>query len=106
MATEDALSLTYFGPGNACVRIAFAGALVHCFGPPNDETLQAHPLAAFGLTRYAAFEVRHSRWIEELKAMNRVHDRHDDALFDGYRHFIWTFHDSTFECLAEGFAAE
>ena len=87
-------------------RIAFTGALVHYFGPPNDETLHAHPLAAFGMSHYGAFEVRHSRWIEELRTMNRVHPHHNDARFDRLRHFIWAFHDSTFECLAEGFALE
>ena len=60
-------------------------------------------MAAFGLRRCGAFDVRHSRWIEELRTMNRVHPRHNDGDFDRLRHFIWTFHDSTFECLAEAF---
>ncbi len=105
-ATEDALSLAYSGPDQERVRIAFTGSLVHYFGPPNDETLHAHPMAAFGLKHYGAYEVRHSRWVEELRTMNRVHPHHHDASFDRLRHFIWTFHDSTFECLAEGFVIE
>jgi hypothetical protein len=60
-------------------------------------------MAAFGLGHYGAFEVRNSRWIEELRNMNRVHPNHSDSQFDGWRHFIWTFHDNTFECLAERF---
>jgi hypothetical protein len=103
-ATDDALSLAYSGPGEEHFRVAFTGALVHYFGPPNDKTLRAHPMAAFGLSHLGAFEVQHSRWIEELRTMDRADRRHDDARFDRLRHFIWAFRDSTFECLAEGFA--
>jgi hypothetical protein len=105
-ATDDALSLVYSGPDEERIRITFVEALVRYFGPPNDETLHAHPMAAFGLRQHRAFEVRHSRWIEELRTMNRVHPHHDDARFDRLRHFTWTFHDNTFECLAEGFVVE
>jgi hypothetical protein len=106
VATEEALSLSYGGPDRGRLRIVFTDPLVHYFGPPNDESLHGHPLAKFGLGHYRAFEVRHSRWVEELRTMNRVHPHHDDALFDGLQHFIWTFHDSTFECLASGFVIE
>jgi hypothetical protein len=105
-ADDHDLSLTYCRPDGTRVRIVFTFPLVHYFGPPNDETLQGHPLAAFGLTHYATFEVGNSRWIEELRKMNRVHPRHDDSRFDRYRHFVWTFHDNTFECLAESFEVE
>ena len=103
-ATDNGLSLTYFGPDDEQFQITFIRPRVHYFGPPNDEALEGHPMAAFGLGYYSAFEVRNSRWVEELCKMNRVHPNHSDALFDGLRHFIWTFPDSTFECLAEGFA--
>jgi hypothetical protein len=105
-ATDDALRLTYYGSHNERVRVTFTRALVHYFGPPNHETLHAHPLAAFGLSHSGVFEVRNSRWIEELRTMQRGHPRHDDARFNRLRHFIWTFHDTTFECLAEGFVIE
>ncbi|QGZ95040.1 hypothetical protein [Terricaulis silvestris] len=102
-ATDTALSLRYFDFDDSAVQIEFSGALAHYFGPPNDEALHGHPLAAFGLTHYAAFEVDNSRWIKDLRDMNRVHPRHVDSLFDSYRHFVWTFHDTTFECVAESF---
>jgi hypothetical protein len=74
----------------------------HIFGPPNDEAFSGHPLASRGLRRYSAAEVKHSSWIRRLERMNSVHHRHNPAWFDKYRHFIFAFHDSTFECVAKG----
>lgn len=83
--------------------IEFRCVQAFTWGPPNDETLSAHPLAGRGLRWYAAQEVRHSSWVRELEQQNRVHPRHDRASFERLRHFILTFHDSTFECVAEDF---
>ncbi len=82
----------------ACVR--FSGVWSHCWGAPGDETLVGHPLAARGLTYYSVFEVLHSSWVRSLERMNAVHPRHSPSFFDSARHFIFTFHDSTFECVA------
>jgi hypothetical protein len=38
--------------------------------------------------------------------MNRVHEHHQPARFERLRHFVFAFHDSTFECVAEGFRAD
>ena len=105
-AGDGGLTLTYVAEHEKHVRITFVAPLVHYFGPPDDETLEAHPLAAAGLTRHAAFETHNSRWVEELRTMNRAHPQHSNVRFDRLRHFIWTFHDSTFECLAENFAVD
>ncbi|MBI3462422.1 MAG: hypothetical protein HY000_05090 [Planctomycetes bacterium] len=75
----------------------------HMFGPPNDEASEGHPLASRGLTPYAACEVKHSSWIRQLERMNAVHPCHQPESFSSYRHFVFAFHDSTFECVAEGF---
>jgi len=79
---------------------AFASPLAHLFGPPNDEALSGHPLASRGLHAYGSFEVLHSSWIRALERMNAVHPNHRPEAFSGYRHFVFTFHDSTFECIA------
>jgi hypothetical protein len=34
--------------------------------------------------------------------MNSVHYRHDPERFRVLNHYILSFHDSTFECVAEG----
>ena len=82
--------------------LEFDSPRAHVFGSPNDETLSGYPLAKRGLGPYGTFEVRHSSWIRALERMNAVHPRHDPRRFDGLRHFIFTFHDSTFECVARG----
>jgi hypothetical protein len=71
------------------------------FGPPNDEGLEGHPLYSRGLDYHNCFEVRESSWIRSFERMNRVHMWHDATRFARYRHFIITFQDSTFECIAE-----
>ena len=76
----------------------------HLFGSPNDEALHGHPLHERGLLPYGAYEVRHSSWVRSLERMNRVHSAHDPARFARLRHYVFTFHDSTFECVAEGLA--
>jgi len=74
------------------------------FGPPNDEAFGGHPLAHRGLGPYAVFEVRQSSWIRQLERMNSVHRQHEREWFlSNKKHFIFAFHDSTFECIAESF---
>src|SRR5215469_1427592 len=94
------------GPTNveepiAVVRFAFCYA--HLFGPPNDEAFQGHPLASRGLHPYGGFEVEHSSWIRRLERMNSVHPFHRPDLFWKLRHLVLAFHDSTFECLCDGY---
>jgi len=77
----------------------------HCIlfksGSPNDEVLGGHPYSGIGLGPYAIYEVLNSDWIAEVVGINSVHSNCDPALFSAYRHFIFTFHDSTFELIAK-----
>jgi hypothetical protein len=73
----------------------------HLFGSPNDEALAGHPLAGRGLRSYGAFRVDRSSLVRRLERMNSVHDRHNPERFVRLLHYIFTFHDSTFECVAE-----
>jgi len=88
----------------ACLLVKFDVWYAYMFGPPNDEAIHGHPLAHRGLQPYAVFEVRKSSWVRGLEKMNRVHRFHKPERFEKLRHFIFTFHDSTFECVAPGFA--
>jgi len=36
--------------------------------------------------------------------MNRVHPHHSDEAFKEYRHFIFYFHDTVFECVAKSYS--
>ena len=87
----------------AVVLVEFESAYAHLFGPPNDEAFSGHPLASRGLQPYTVSEVERSSWIRALERMNAVHPYHRTEHFSKYRHFIFAFHDSTFECVAEGF---
>ncbi len=75
-------------------------------GGLNDEALHGHALWSSGLAdagHYGAAEVMGSAWIRELEAANRVHPLHRPERFERLRHFILGFHDSTFECIADGY---
>ena len=76
-------------------------------GGLNDEARAGHPLWSKGLDRvgYATAEVHNSRWIREWERANSVHPHHSPATFQRLRHVLVLFHDSTFECVAEGYIA-
>lgn len=100
MVTPDSEGLAV-----ACIR--FTSPSAHMLGPPNDEAFDGHPLAGRGLHPYAVFEVHNSSWIRKLERMNAVHPGHNrEQYLEGRRHFVFVFHDSTFECIAHGFEAE
>jgi hypothetical protein len=87
-----------------CALVSFKGAYAHMFGPPNDEAFSGHPLAERGLRPYAVFEVEQSSWLRQLERMNSVHPYHRPEHFGKYKHYVFAFHDTTFECIAESFA--
>jgi hypothetical protein len=90
-------------PDERAAVVEFVRPCAHQFGPPNDEAFSGHPLAARGLRPYGVFEVTNSSWVRSLEQMNRVHERHDPERFRQLRHFVFAFHDSTFECIAADF---
>jgi hypothetical protein len=83
--------------------VQFDRAIASYLGAPNDEALGGHPLAQRGLRHYGAFEVTSSSWVRSLERMNSVHPQHKPSHFASYRHFVFAFHDTTFECVAQGF---
>jgi hypothetical protein len=81
----------------------FQRCLLTRFGYPNDE-------ARFGIPRYKGvgygiYEVQNSAWIKEVVRMNRYQfpKTTDDYVS---KHYLFAFHDSTFECLADNFKYE
>ncbi len=88
----------------AIVRFEPSHAIL--FGPPNDEAFSGHPLAKRGLEPYSAVVVENSSWVRGLERMNAVHRNHRPETFNKHRHFILSFHDSVFECVADGFTVE
>ena len=86
-----------------CALVRFERAYAHMFGPPNDEAFKGHPLAERGLHPYGVFEIENSSWIRRLKKMNSIHPYHRLEEFEKYKHFVFAFHDCTFECVARSF---
>jgi len=84
--------------------VKFKGCYAHMFGPPNDEAFHGHPLSSRGLHPCGVFEIKESSWLRKLERMNSVHPYHNKERFIGrFHHFIFSFHDTTFECIAESF---
>lgn len=77
-------------------------------GWPNDEVHAGHPLYGKGMASHSAQIVMNSRWQAEMSAINSVHPRHDPdaSRWVDYHHYVFWFHDSTFECAATGFEVE
>ena len=86
-----------------CV-VRFLQVLSHKFGSPNDETLIGHPLYKEGLIPYTAQYLDTSSWIDELAKTDSIHPYHVPSKFKQYKHYIFSFHDNTFECIAKGYS--
>jgi hypothetical protein len=83
--------------------VEFKRCYAHMFGAPNDEAFSGHPLAERGLGPYRVYEIENSFWIRQLERMNSVHPYHKPERFWERHHYIFAFHDSTFECVADEF---
>jgi hypothetical protein len=103
--TEDVAALLFHSaPDRKTIRrtvlVVFDRCTVSRFGYPNDEALASHPLYSRGLGHYGCYEVIGSSWRSQLETQDRVMFPASHGLFTG-RHFVITFHDSTFECIAD-----
>ena len=85
----------------AVAIVEFLGMVAVQFGTPNDEVLSGHPLAQRGLEPYAAHRVENSTWIRQLEDINRVHPGFSGDSWQSLRHYLFAFHDETFECVAD-----
>jgi hypothetical protein len=85
--------------------VELVGCLATRFGHPNDEALPGHPLYHRGLGAYGIYEVHNSLWCDEVVRINRVSFPKTDRSYCR-RHFMFVFHDSSFECLAQSIELE
>jgi len=86
--------------------VEFERCICTKMGTPDEEVLEKHPLSGSGLVGYEAMVVKNSRWVKELDEINAVYAREKDVAWLGLNHYIFPFHDSTFECVARGFKVE
>jgi hypothetical protein len=100
IADDTRLFVRYITQNDKIAVIHFPLCSIFTFGSPNDEALAGHPLHGRGLEHYSAHRVESSSWIALLERRNAVHPSHDKKRFlENKRHFIFTFHDSTLECV-------
>ncbi|MEX3857243.1 hypothetical protein QF001_002613 [Paraburkholderia youngii] len=115
VASDRRVILTYpiaesdferFGPfdpdDDPFCAVLFADAVFHRLGPPGDDALAIHPLAAQGLTGYAVHEIVNSSLCAEIAAVT-TDPIAIAAESPARRHFVITFQASTFECVASDY---
>jgi hypothetical protein len=82
----------------------------HCvsarMGAPNDEVFHGHPLYGKGFEFYAAQLVQNSAWLAQLETVNKVHRQYNPQRWQNLKHYIFWFHDKTFECIARSYKVE
>lgn len=86
--------------------VTFKRCISAKLGHPNDEVQSGHPLAGRGLEGYTAQIVKNSPWLQEVRKTNSVHSCDKPNLWNSVNHYVFWFHDSTFECLAESYEVE
>jgi len=120
LATEERLLLSYYseirssgthskkpvlvndGFTGTVVIVDFRSPAAFFSVPLSNETLEAHPLAYRGLLSYRVFRVESSSLIRRLIAAQYVHPRPFPGAYESAKHYIFTFHDSVFEAVANG----
>jgi hypothetical protein len=82
----------------------------HCMsaklGHPNDEAQCGHFLEGRGLDGYTAQIVKNSPWLKEVAKTNSAHPNDNPETWTLLNHYVFWFHDSTFECLAKSYEVE
>ena len=58
------------------------------------------------LNNFALYKVKDRPLVYDLMILNRVHERHQDRMFNEYLHFIIKSRDIAFECIASGYNYE
>lgn len=94
------------GPPEWFAVVEFDGCECSKMGTPNDEVFHGHPLYGKGFVPYTAMSVVNSHWIKELEKINAVHRQYRSERWQKLHHYIFPFHDCTFECVANGYAAK
>mgnify|MGYP000729907624 CR=1 FL=1 len=83
--------------------LKFDNFLKYTFGLPGVETIQGHPYNKLGMKSYSFYELRNSDFIKSLQDIEKNHPAYNPEKWKVYKHYILTFHDNMFECIARGF---
>lgn len=84
--------------------LKFPHYLIYIFGMPSNETLHGHFYNKLGIESYAFYELIDSDLIKQLKDMDKCHPYYHSEKWKEYHHYIITFHDNMFECVAKSYS--
>lgn len=101
MTPTEPVSLTY-------AVVEFLRPVAHRLGSPAEDEQFGHYLYGRGQEIYRAQIVENSLWLREMidmwkKAKSEDGDSDQKHWHQHIKHYIFWFHDSTFECLAHGY---
>lgn len=85
------------------IEISFKTHRFFSFGPPNDEALNSHPYYELGLKSYSFYELLDSDLIAKIATYGRYHPYYNPNSYEKSHHYIITFKEQLFECVAKGF---
>lgn len=85
------------------ITLKFINYHIYKMGFPGNETLCYHPYSIYGVNTSDIYLIKDSKWINELKEIDKNHPYHNEAKWDSLNHYIITFHDDLFECIAKDF---
>jgi hypothetical protein len=94
----------YYWENAGTAVVEFPMCAVTKFGYPNDEAWVGIPRTRG--KSYGIFEVLNSTWIEEIDRLNRYSFPNPIGESAPVRHFLFLFHDSSFECIADDLKIE
>ena len=73
------------------------------FGMPGNETIHGHPYSKLGMESFSFYELKDSDLIRDLKNISKIHPYFKSESWMDAKHYIITFHDNMFECIAQNF---
>jgi hypothetical protein len=85
------------------IELSFSVCQFFSFSPPNDEALNGHPYYELGLSSGGFFELLDSDLMFRIKGYNRYHPYNNPNSYNDSHHYIITFKEQLFECVAEGY---
>lgn len=100
---EDQLEKPDLSSSEGRIVIKFNSCTFSRFGPPSNETISGHPYYKYGMNSGGFYELEDSDLIQSLVNVDKIHPYHNSERRKTYKHFILTFHDNIFECVATDF---
>ena len=86
--------------------VTFEYCYAHKLEGINDEVIEAHPLFSHGLEAYELHKIENSVWVTQQMKTHSIHSNFSEESWNLRNHYVFTFHDEIFECIANGFQVE